>query len=233
MPSLASIRPVPRGSLVEAAVEQIRGFIEREELQSGDRIPGELEWSRRLEVSRPVVREAIGRLQSLGLVTVARGRGHGVTVGSQDAILSGAQSIRAAMATSPRSVQQVQEFRIALESHAARLAAVLITDEQLSELNALAASIDRPGMNREQRVQADFGFHRRIVEIADNELILNVLLVSQELVADAIRDNWRRSSGKKLNTLTAHRRIVAALRSRDPDAAQKAMLAHIAAEAGR
>ncbi len=228
----AAIRPVAQVSLVVTVVERIRSYIESQSLTTGTRLPGELEWSERLGVSRPVIREAIGRLQSLGLVTVSRGRGRGVTVGGQDAILSGAQSIRAAMATSPKTVRHVQEFRIALEAYAARLAAVSATDEQLSELEALAAAIDRPGLSREAQIRADFRFHQRSVEIAGNALILNVLAVSQELVASGIRDNWRRNRDNKINSRAAHRRIVAALRSHDPDAAQKALLVHIGADDG-
>jgi GntR family transcriptional repressor for pyruvate dehydrogenase complex len=224
---LGTIEPVLRTSLVATVVERIRDYIEKQSLRSGDRLPGELEWAERLGVSRPVVREAIGRLHSIGLVEVSRGRGRGITVGGQASILGAAQSIRAAVATSPNDARQVQEFRIALEVHAARLAARVVNDEQLAELESLAEGIDRPGMKNEARIAADLAFHRRVAEIADNAVILNALAVSQELIVDAIRENWRRHRGKKIDSRAAHRRLIAALRSHDADAAQKAMLAHL------
>jgi GntR family transcriptional repressor for pyruvate dehydrogenase complex len=220
----------PRVSLVATVVERIRDYIEQHSLKPGDALPSELKWTESLAVSRPVVREAVGRLRSLGLLTVSRGRGGGLAVGGEDAILSGAQAIRAAMAVSPKTVEQVLEFRAALEVHAARLATATVQDEHFAELETLAAAIERPGMTREERVQADFAFHRRIVEITDNPLILSVWVVSQEMVAGGIRENWRRSRTKRIDSHQAHRRIISALRSRDPDAAQQAMLRHIRTE---
>ncbi len=69
------VEPIVRQSLVELVVERVQDLIQREKLQAGDRLPGEMELIRQLDVSRPVLREAIGRMESLGLIAVQRGRG--------------------------------------------------------------------------------------------------------------------------------------------------------------
>ena len=211
-------------------MDNIRRMIDRHTMNPGDRLPGELEWARRLSVSRTVVREAVGRLQSLGLVTVSRGRGRGMAVGNSDSIACGMRSIGAMLKTGPSDVRQLFEFRAALESHAARLAAKCATPEQLAELNAMADAIEAPGRSEEAKIEADFAFHRCIAEITGNSVIQNALVVSQELIAAGIRENWRRHRGRGIDTRKEHRRIVAALRSGDPDAAQRAMLAHVQPE---
>src|SRR3569833_1880608 len=99
-----------RGSLVVKVVESIRSVIDKQQLRAGDRLPGELEWARRLGASRTVVREAVGRLQSLGLVTVSRGRGRGMAVGSRDSIACGMRSIGAMLPTAPGDMRQLFEF---------------------------------------------------------------------------------------------------------------------------
>jgi GntR family transcriptional repressor for pyruvate dehydrogenase complex len=222
-----AIEPVARVSLVDSVARSIRDLIERERLATGHRLPGELEWAERLGVSRPVVREAVGRLQSLGLVTVSRGRGRGLAVGGSGDVVRGANSLRAALAVSPKDDDQLQEFRTAVEVHAARLAASCITDDELADLARLADEIDRAGRTREERIQADFAFHRRIVEISKNTLMLNILIVAQTLIEDGIRDNWHRHRSTAVDSRKAHERIIAALRRRDGEAAQQAMLDHI------
>lgn len=222
-----TIKPLPRVSLVETVVERISSLIEDERLPAGRRLPSELEWAERLGVSRPVVREAIGRLQSVGLVTVSRGRGRGICVGGCDDVVRGVGAFRAALAVSPRDHRQLQEFRTAVEVHAARLAAECITDEDLTDLERLAAAIGGAGGGKERQIQADFAFHRRIVEITKNEIMLNLLTVAQAMIEGGIRENWRRYRRLEIDSRAAHRRIIAALRRRDSEAAQAAMLKHI------
>ena len=61
---------------VEAKIEDL---IAAGEYAVGSRLPGERELMKRLEVSRPVVREAIGRLESRGLLRVYPSKGTFVT----------------------------------------------------------------------------------------------------------------------------------------------------------
>jgi GntR family transcriptional repressor for pyruvate dehydrogenase complex len=227
MPDAFAIAPLPRVSLVESVADRIRDLIESEKLPAGRRLPSELEWSERLGVSRPVVREAIGRLQSIGLVTVSRGRGRGICVGGSDDVVRGASLFRAALAVSPKDERQLQDLRTAVEVHAARLAAEMVTDDQLAELERLAAAIEGAGLHEEGRIQADLAFHRRIVEISKNTVMLNLLIVAQTMIEGSIRENWRRHRRSGIDSRAAHRRIIAALRKHDPEAAHTAMLEHI------
>lgn len=227
MTARQTIRPLPRISRVDAVVTRIHEFIAKNRLQAGDRLPGELEWARRLDVSRPVVREAVGRLQSLGVLTVARGRGRGMLVGGQDAVLHGARAVRAAMSVSPKDMRQFAEFRAALEIFAVRRAALLATPRQIDQLERLCRSLDTPHATHRQAVRADFRFHRKIAEIAGNAVILHTLEVSQQIVEQGIYETRRRNLDRNLDSTRLHRRIVSAIRRRDPDAAQRAMSDHL------
>ena len=71
-----SVSPVQRRSLVDDAVGRIRGLIQQQGWTAGDhRLWTEVELMERLQVSRSVLREAINRLQMIGLVEVRRGLG--------------------------------------------------------------------------------------------------------------------------------------------------------------
>ena len=61
-----NVEPIVRHSLADAIVERLRNLIDREALKAGDRLPGEMELVRQLQVSRPVLREVLGRLEAWG-----------------------------------------------------------------------------------------------------------------------------------------------------------------------
>ncbi|CAM5264309.1 L-asparagine operon repressor OS=Streptomyces glaucescens OX=1907 GN=SGLAU_03285 PE=4 SV=1 [Streptomyces glaucescens] len=68
--------PVPRRvGAMEAVLGHLRGAIERGEYAIGDKLPSEAELCRTLEVSRPVLREALRALQALGLTVAKTGKG--------------------------------------------------------------------------------------------------------------------------------------------------------------
>lgn len=221
-----TIQPVSRVSLVDSVVEQIRAAIENNALKAGDRLPGELEWARRMGVSRPVVREAVNRLQSVGLVTVERGRGRGMFVGGQNQILNCVQVVRSALSTSPKDMRQFAEFRAALEIHAAGRAAEVASAEQVDELERMAKAIDAPEISDEAAVAADFAFHRKIADIIGNVVIQHTLEVSQEIIELSIRATSQQPRNRA-RSRKAHAKIVAAIRAHDPNAARKAMCDHM------
>src|SRR5262249_1007028 len=80
--SMRRLRAGGRESLVDTVVERIRAVIEQGHLKAGDRLPTEAELSAQLGVSRTVVREAVSQLESVGLLSVQRGRGTFVGDGS-------------------------------------------------------------------------------------------------------------------------------------------------------
>jgi GntR family transcriptional repressor for pyruvate dehydrogenase complex len=221
---MVKLRPVVRQSLVDTAVARIREVIEQGQLKAGDRLPTEAELSAQLGVSRTVVREAVSQLESLGMLSVQRGRGMFVGTGSG---LSGCvKLLRSALALSAKELVQFTEFREAVECYAARRAAESATPDDLAELEALCEAIDRPGTDDLEAMRLDFRFHRRLMALSGNELMCSVLEVLQEFVLAAMvrttpmpRDR-NQSRGR-------HLAIVRAVRTGDPDAAEKAMRAHL------
>ncbi len=169
------LKPIPRRSSVDQVVERIRDVIQQKQLTPGERLPGELELAEQLQVSRTVLREALARLQGLGLVEIQRG--NGTFVAGKGGLASCVQLLRSATTISPRELLSYVELRVAIEIQAVRLAAQRADDDDIAELQELLTelnAIDRP---YDELLEVDFRFHRRILQASGNPLMQNVMEV--------------------------------------------------------
>ena len=221
---MLKIKPVARQSLVDTVVQRIRAVIEQGHLRAGDRLPTEAELSAQLGVSRTVVREAVSQLESLGLLSVRRGRG--MFVGDGNSLVRCVKMLRSALAISPKELMQFTEFRKAIECYAARHAAEHATPEDLAELKALCDEMDRPGHDDLKAMQLDFQFHRRLMAVTGNQLMCSVLEVVQEFVLAAMVQTTPKPRDRE-QSHRRHESIVRAIRARDANAAEKVMQAHM------
>ncbi len=67
------VTPIKKQSVAEQIYNRLREKIIRGELRSGDQLPTEVELCQMYQVSRTSVRQALGKLSSLGLVEVLWG----------------------------------------------------------------------------------------------------------------------------------------------------------------
>lgn len=224
------LKPIPRRSSVDQVVERIRDVITEQKLAAGERLPGELELVEQLQVSRPVLREALARLQGLGLIEIQRG--NGTFVASRDRLANCVQLLRTAVTLAPRELLSYAELRAAMEVQAVRQAAERATDEDVAELKRMLKelnSVDRP---YEELLEIDFRFHRRILQAAGNELMQNLMEVIYEFVVTQMARTTPSPQENKLGR-RLHREIVAAIADHDPDGAERAMREHMEAVLSR
>jgi DNA-binding FadR family transcriptional regulator len=222
--SVVKIQPVRRKSLVDTVVERIRALITEGRLGPGERLPTETELIKQLEVSRTVLREAISRLETMGLVAVRGSRG--MYVGEPGGLQSCIKLMRSAMAISPRELIQFTEFRRAIECDAVRVAARRASSSDVDELDLLCEEIHRTDLAYAQAFAIDLRFHRKLLELTGNELMRNVMDVVQEFVLASIQEGAPPRRDPDL-TYDDHKAIVAAVRAGDADAAEAAMRHHL------
>lgn len=218
------LEPIARQSLVDMVVERIRALIDQGEFGSGDRLPGEMELVEQLQVSRPVLREAISRLESVGLVTVRRGQG--MFVGDRGSLRGCVQLLRSAMTVAPKDVNHFTELRTAIEVHAARRAAELATPEDIAELESLSEQMDREDTDHLDAIRFDFQFHRKIVDIVGNAVMSNIMEVIHEYVMAGMVHTTPKPRNRA-RSRQLHGNILKAIRAADPDAAEQAMRFHM------
>ena len=224
--NLIHIEAIERQTTADLVVERIARVIKEQNLSAGERLPGEHELVEQLKVSRPVLREALARLQSMGLVNIQRGRG--TFVGNRTSLANCVRLLRSAVTISPQELRSYAELRTAMEVQAARQAAELATDEEVAELEELLKQLDDEDLPYAEALELDFAFHRKLIDIAGNPLMQNMIEVIYEFVLTQMvhttpsqREN---ALGRKL-----HKAILRAVRDHDPDAAAEAMQRHMQA----
>lgn len=216
----------PRQTAADLVVERIASAIKTRQLAAGERLPGEHELVEQLKVSRPILREALARLQSMGLVDIQRGRG--TFVGSASSLANCVRLLRSAVTISPQELQSYAELRSAIEVQAARQAAERATDADIAELSMLLKRLDNDELPYPDALELDFAFHRKLIDITGNPLMRNMMEVIYEFV---LTQMVRTTPSQRENQLgrRLHQAILHAIREHDPDAAAQAMQQHMQA----
>lgn len=161
---LGALRPSP---LVEQAADRLRAQITGGQWPVGTRLPGETTLARELGVGRSTVREALRALAGAGLVRPRQGAGVFVIATAPET--DWPTRVRRA------AVTEVYEVRMAVEVHAARLAADRRTAQDVTALEAaLAGRRAAAGAADEAFVEADIALHEAVVAAAHNPLLASL-----------------------------------------------------------
>lgn len=194
----------------EGIAKVIRKAILAGALPPGEQLP-ERKLAEELSVSRTPVREALFTLQGEGLVDLLPGR---------------VASVRNVPA---HEIERIFALRRVLESHAARSAAEIIDVQKLALAEDALAVLRRIGPNGTgaEQASADLAFHEAIAAAAGSPLL--VTLMRQVLAVTVTYRAAHKYTGVRARRSQAqHSAILSAIRSGDPDTAERLMSEHIA-----
>jgi GntR family transcriptional regulator, transcriptional repressor for pyruvate dehydrogenase complex len=198
----------------DKALNVLTEWIRSKELGPGDQLPTERQLAQMLGMSRNTVREGVRALEVMGVVEVRQGSGTYVTSLEPHDLLQATTFITQLFRDT--TVLEMLEVRSILESWAAKMAAVRITDDELDALEKITESLELI-TDIDEWIDADVRFHSLIAEAAGNELLVSLL--------DGLstRTYWARHLQADLKPdvlhgqgLSSHRRIFEAVASRDP-----------------
>ncbi|MFI0938485.1 GntR family transcriptional regulator [Streptomyces sp. NPDC021020] len=207
-----AVQPITSRSVVEQATDELRRAI-----LAGVLAPGEQyslrELAGMLGISFIPIREALRSLESEGLVITRPGRSAVVTPLNLD------------------DLHGIYRLRRSLEPEIAGRSCVLLSDEELDRLDAVAT-----GFGHRERGMADIydghdAFHLALLAPAATAWDIRVLTTLWRAGERYIRIGFGRldpDPGEHERRRQAHRDMVAAFRSRDPGTAAAATEAHLA-----
>lgn len=195
-------------------------------LRPGDRLPTEAQLSARHGVSRSVVREAVQRIKSRGLLLSRQGSGVYVAPPPAHRPLAFDPKVLESI----DAVVQVVELRRVLEGEIAALAAERSTRAQQASLKRALKAIDTAMAEGRDGVDEDMAFHRAIGEATGNPQFSRLLAFLEQYLREAMRvtkGNEARRADFMRQVREEHRAILAAIEARDPAGARAAAVGHL------
>ncbi|MCW2951322.1 MAG: FadR family transcriptional regulator [Conexibacter sp.] len=205
-----------------------------ENLPAGALLPRENDLAQRFDISRGTARECIRGLEERGMVVVKHGRGATVREPREWNRLD--PDVLAALLSGPQSADILAEFlesRRILEIEAAGLAAERADDADVDQLrDAYRQMVDAAGRADSQPDheadfhEADVAFHRTLVEITGNRVLVTLVSRIHGAMLQA-RYPTARPQLRMERTLPEHRRILGTVRIGDARGARRAMAAHL------
>jgi GntR family transcriptional repressor for pyruvate dehydrogenase complex len=193
-------------------------------LAPGDQLPSERDISIQMEVSRSVVREALGRLASFGLVRSTRGSGTKVERPNGRLITLGYKRL---LHGADLHLLDLSAVRMPLETTIATLAAVKRTEAHLARMEQAQKVMSKPRRSLEDLIKADLYFHATLADATGNAVFNIILSPMQELLIESRRRTLGRFGSEP--AYLGHAEILEAVRAREPKAAEEAMRRHIEA----
>lgn len=157
--------------LSDSVVDAITARIVAGEIRPGDKLPTESALMEELTVSRTVAREAISRLQAVGLVETYRGRGSFVLTRPSEEMFSADPS----RLRTGEDVSELLDFRLGIESEASALAAHRRSAGQLAEIARWLTEFSAAGTSPRRALEADFEFHRSIAAATRNKYYIDLI----------------------------------------------------------
>ena len=210
-------------SLSQQTAQRLYSMIAVEKrLAPGDKLPNEVELAKSLGVSRATLREALRDLTVQGVLEVQRGRGTFVSPRVEEIEDFGFDSLGRVQG----QLRDLFELRAIFEPQAARLACRRATREELEDILAKGAAVERQIRAGTDRTRADRAFHTAIVRATHNEFMMRLLPMINQAVATAVQTQAHKEELARA-TVQDHGMLMDFFKKRDEAGAEHAMAIHM------
>ncbi|MEZ2132361.1 MULTISPECIES: FadR/GntR family transcriptional regulator [unclassified Sinorhizobium] len=185
------------------------------ELKAGDLLLPERELAAQLNVSRPVLREALRALAMVGAVEIRHGVG---TVVKRPDVTALGDVFSFMLAHQSDVIGDIMEARKAIEHHAVRLACQRATEQDFSRLTDALGEIIETIHDPQAGGLADFRFHEAIVQASHSPTLVTIYASIAQLMMRSHLDRREKIiqvEGIEEFLVDHHRLILDALVARD------------------
>ncbi len=220
-------------SLADVLAQRLEQDIAQGHYAPGEKLPSEQQLATTYGVSRPIVREAIGRLKHDGLITSRQGSGAFVAESGVASVFR----LDVANFKDRHEIESLIELLMAIESSATELAAQRRTEQDLiaigNQLEAMQSAIERG----DSGVDEDVAFHQAIVEATKNPFFMDLSTFLDRRVRHFIRtaraNTAKLQTGHMMAVQDEHRDIFNAIRDKNAQDARQAAENHLKRAAQR
>ena len=194
----------------ERAYEYLKSAILSDRIHPGERLAEE-HLAKEMGVSRTPVREALHKLESEGLIKALETRGFIVSKDSRE------------------EVEELFDMRAILEGYGLRVISEKVSENLLEQLNGFIGKAEDALRRKQIREVFKWNtqFHDTLHRMLAEKKRLHRLLVNVRKYVLRYRENTLQYPDGGRRALDGHRKIVMALRLKDPDLCERVMREHI------
>ncbi len=166
-------KPVKQKTVVFQVMEQLKNMIATGTLRPNDKVPNEYELAELFGVGRSTIREALKIFQYLGVVELRNPKGTFICESSNIS----SEALLWSMLLGKKDLKNLLELRLIMEHQGLWYLMVYHNDQPLldktiinlkQEVLNIANALD--SKNEEKRIEADYAFHKHIIEACQNDL---------------------------------------------------------------
>ncbi len=202
-------------------IRTIHSYILDGKLKPGSELPPERVFAEQLGVSRFSLREALRAAQVQGLIEIRKGKRPRVSEPTSNAA---ADVIALTLKRKKRTLLDLIEVRMAIETEVAKKAASKATARDILELEETIHSIRNNPDDHNLCIREDIKFHEILMRVTENPIFAIMIGPLTELLRESRMKTIQ--SGVD-HIVQGHGNVLKAIRNRDPDRAHQAMREHL------
>lgn len=210
--------------MTDQVEDRLRNFFLQQGYKPGDVLPREQDLAEALQVSRPVVREALSRLRMLGIVDSKKRRGMILT---EPDILSSLSKVMDSRLLGKNSMKELYELRLVIEMGVSDLLFMRRNQKDLERLDKIVDREEKYAVTQVQHAEADIKFHGTLYHMTGNEILYRFQHILGFAFEYSIETTAKIDEKLRVPSPVTHRDLVEILRNGDPKTFRDAMREHL------
>jgi GntR family transcriptional repressor for pyruvate dehydrogenase complex len=215
---------VERKRLTDQIIDQMTSMISDGKFKPGDKLPSEPVLMKQFGVGRSSLREAVGALSLIGVLTVRPGRGTHISPSAGESL---SKPLCWGMFMNWREkLHEFVEARITIEKALVGLAAERATEEDIEEIRRCHSLLKSSKVTKRKAIHADLVFHMAIANASHNSFLARFL----EELRQPLK-NWMEQKASLFGwydkVFDQHDAVFGAIQAHDPDNARAMMEEHL------
>jgi GntR family transcriptional repressor for pyruvate dehydrogenase complex len=205
---------IKRNNISSEIAEIITNLILTGELNPGDKLPTELEFTQQLGVGRNSLREAIKMLTFIGILEIRRGEGTFVKKELSSPIIN---PLLMSLIFEEKTAEELIELRLLLDISVIQKIINNITEEgihALEEANEMMyEESKKPDCDNDYLLSLDINFHKVYHSLSKNRLLVKIYEVIYMLFLSTVKESLNEDPEY---AYLSHKGLIIALRNKDP-----------------
>jgi GntR family transcriptional regulator, transcriptional repressor for pyruvate dehydrogenase complex len=214
---------VDNSSLVDKVEANLVELLQNRKLKVGDVIPKEIELVETLGVSRTVIREALARLRTMGLIESKKKKGSVITSPDIFGIMSKSMNPHI---LDQETLKEIFEIRLVLEIGMADFIFQKITKEDIKELKEIVKNEPLSSESHLFNIDHEIKFHGKLYEITGNKTMKTFQRMLLPIF-DYVHNSGLLQKQLEQKKFVSHKGLVDILENGSPELFRNAMRNHL------